>query len=70
MEMLLERFTEAVQVKKRHYILVLTSMLPVNQTHPGINSFGGCIILVKCQQLRKQKLSFDKMVGKSVCTCL
>ena len=61
---LLERFTAAIPVKKTNYILVPTSMLPANLTHPGKNLLRSCTMtLVKWQQPRKQKLSFNKKVG-------
>ena len=60
---LLKKFIAAIQVKRRNYILVPTPMLPANLTHPGKNLFGGCMPVVKWQQPRKQKLSFNKKVG-------
>ena len=65
MRELLKRFTAAVQVKRRNYILVPTPMLPADLTHPGNALFRRCISMVKWQQPRKQKLSFNKKVGGS-----
>ena len=50
---LLKRFTAAIPVKRRNYILVLTPMLPANMTHHGKDLLGNCLIVVKWQQPRK-----------------